>query len=375
MPKNKLLFVCQTSPKIKNIYGDLDKLKLLSELKPIDIYQYGLVETGNTFKLSDLTVQELLELLPQYNSVSVILSHGMLIEQQIFHEYHCCDLENLFNSNKDYLTLLKLLKVISGGELQLPNSLFCRMDKLVTKSDYLFNKQFDCFIINNKLNPLLRSNMILEVEVKHIGQNVINPIGYSQCLLFVKPINDIKTFTSSVVDLNYLHSNQITIIDYIYQQSNITQFRQFINMIINDDFDCVIDGDFIIVNGVKFPEYYNHFVISPALDCTLQSGNPIEMEVRTVVLNGRIVTASSYKKHGVLFKQNIDNQYDLLEKLQFIIDDVYDQNKFHVLVKNIPICIDFAIMKNNEIKIVELNSFNVSGMYDMSWERIIQSLM
>ena len=107
------------------------------------------------------------------------------------------------------------------------------------------------------------------------------------------------------------------------------------------------------------------YVSSATKDTLIQIATPknITQEVRIWVVDGKIVTQSTYRRGSFKYYDNIVDQ-DALEFAQRMID-IFQLAKSFV----IDVC-----LTNNEWKIVECGSISCAGFYDADMQRVIFAL-
>lgn len=138
-------------------------------------------------------------------------------------------------------------------------------------------------------------------------------------LIFTRPALDNKLFSGQVV-----------------KQSD---FREQVRKMLNAD-ESLIDEE-IFIGEVDYPE----------------------LEYRVFIVDGAVASSSLYRKNGYLFKQ-----YDSPLYIKEFAVNFYDENY-------LPICcvIDIGV-KKSKIGVIEVNSINNSGFYEINLDNLVNAL-
>jgi hypothetical protein len=90
-------------------------------------------------------------------------------------------------------------------------------------------------------------------------------------------------------------------------------------------------------------------------------------EIRFAVVDGKVITGSTYRVNKRTNMGELDESINdpLYEWVQSVVD-IWQPEKAFV--------IDAAVTKEGDKKIIEINTINASGLYDMNIEKIIEAI-
>ena len=95
------------------------------------------------------------------------------------------------------------------------------------------------------------------------------------------------------------------------------------------------------------------------------AAKPITHEIRTVIYEGKIITASYYIIDGEIDYCAIDMDDPILNILSPMVALITEQQNI-----NVPVVLDFCL-SNGEWKILELNCLSTSGLYECDYAEVI----
>ncbi len=139
--------------------------------------------------------------------------------------------------------------------------------------------------------------------------------------LFIKPNNDLKLFVGEVTS----RKNFMAWLDKL------------------KGWDIVKSTDEVVVNEAK----------------------NIIAEYRCFIVDGWIESTSMYKKDGHGHLKNLDQAEGLIKEFQRMAD---------YWLPNHNCVMDFALMRNNRMKVIEFNCINASGFYDHDIPKVMKAI-
>lgn len=134
-----------------------------------------------------------------------------------------------------------------------------------------------------------------------------------------------------------------------------------------------------LVDSSEFKEWKSNvlgahiymFADTPTL---VASPKNIKFEYRLFIVDGKVITSSLYRSNGRLLKRNADANTDSLDKLV----KEYAQSQVDVWQPADAFVLDIAVLvdtdSNYHFKIIEINSFNCSGLYQCNEVLIIDAI-
>jgi len=96
----------------------------------------------------------------------------------------------------------------------------------------------------------------------------------------------------------------------------------------------------------------------------------IKAEYRFFIIDGKIISASQYKKDGRIYYKNIDND----EALSGLFIFYFVSYVISTWLPSRGFVIDVAQDNDNNLSIIEVNCLNSSGFYDINTEKLILSI-
>lgn len=335
----KVLYLAQVIPNVKNIEQEINQLSVINEYH-VHLLSYGLTKCKmnngqETFKISSYSLQEIHEYLQNNSCELIIPSHGMLVEQTLNPYYHYQDLtyDKGIYSQDEWLLINDICQSIS---------LYQNKQQIneIIMNQANWNIEFaQQYAINVTQNTIM--DIFIDTDLQEINPELLK---IRKEKIFIKPATDIKYFQNSI-DYDF-NKNPVSIWDYLINNSNSFLFTDYLN---NSN------------NRHKYPQSINKIIV------TNRFFN-LSQEIRTIVCNGRIISASYYKKEQQLYKEYVVN-HNIITDLQNVLDMFY---KVHPInVKHIA-AFDFALI-DNQWKLLETNSIAVSGLYHNKLSNIIEA--
>lgn len=179
----------------------------------------------------------------------------------------------------------------------------------------------------------ISNNSAIDNLIKHYGNNMLNHdsvvirFGDDDSNVpewdefFIKPNEDTKAFTAEVLS-----------------RDAFLEFKHKIQAI-GDEFSTVTVDTRVVIAKPK----------------------GIDSEFRFFVVDGKVVTYSRYKMGSTVFYQSWVDEY-IVEFAQRMVDTYQPDRAF---------VIDIAIVDDDELKVVEVNSINSSGLYDIDVQKLV----
>lgn len=203
------------------------------------------------------------------------------------------------------------------------NKPFIPLGSVQLKEIFKNNKNnifYNSFLKPEIISHLIPKKLMLNSDIKKGKINELNPI---EDKFFLRPVEDNKALNGK-----------------IYTKQELNQLKQELESYHNKD---------LIRNS--------DFIISPIQD--------IVSESRFFVINHKIVSYSNYVRNGVVDWSGTVKQ----DKINFV-------KHFLLLYPEVgdTYVIDICRLKNNELKIIELNALNASGLYNSNSDSIIKEL-
>lgn len=170
--------------------------------------------------------------------------------------------------------------------------------------------------------------------------------------LFMRPVHDTKSFTGTLVDGH----------EFEKWKSDLLGVAGW-----NDD-----------PNYDGFMETWKSSVMTPNTPTLVTSPKNVAVEYRFFVVGGKVVTGSQYRQNERLSKRFIS--YSPVDDRANPLDrEAWDfaQARVNEWVPADAFVMDIGVVgdeDNYELKIVEINSFNCSGIYDCDERAIIQAV-
>jgi len=146
--------------------------------------------------------------------------------------------------------------------------------------------------------------------------------------MFIRPVYDDKAFTGEVVHADKLKS----------WKESVTAF---------DDCYATLKSDTqVVVASVK----------------------PIEMEARFFVVDGIVITGSTYRSFGVQLRKRVDSNNPMAMPLK-----EFAQEMVNIWQPDRAFVIDIALT-NGKMKVIEVNCLNASGFYDCDIAAVVRAI-
>lgn len=190
----------------------------------------------------------------------------------------------------------------------------------------VMNKKVFCFKEIHK--QLKNKNILLNEDAIFINPTTFNKHNLKNKVYFIRPSKDNKAFTGRI--------------------TTTTQINNLLREALKKDSGKISKN--------------TEFFISKLKD--------VKNEVRCFVINGKLSTASYYRIDYVPLSEEItynDNIFYFLQNKITEIEKYYKPSDCYV--------IDFNIDDNKNLKVIEYNSLNSSGLYHCSADNIIKDLI
>ena len=121
--------------------------------------------------------------------------------------------------------------------------------------------------------------------------------------------------------------------------------KQFINKISNDDLDCLVMDNYVLINNEEYKNYFispssmEHYRLLTYLSNSISDS--VFIDIGT--FKGSSALALSSNKTNVVYSFNLSNELQLTElpnNIQFIVGDIMDEQYRHIILNSKIILLD-----------------------------------